>query len=529
MTTRHGHSRSSNYLHVIADNTTLSDVSLKYRYELAEIRKISYNLGLDDSRKNMFNRMSVKGRNIDKDIKLAMAHLHEKKMLQIKGEKLPEKYKYKSPENKIIQSEEIKDFIYERRSLIENLIPSFNVQYSTLPQVKDKKENIFDISEISSLNSYQSSIANDEIRRDSIDKRRKHIVINNEIINKAMKRSQKKQMSVVELYHLNDSPIKNRKVSNLDNNLDSPVKKALTRSSKILDRVEGENIQNISRRQAIDPMRVYNKRVSIDGNEDYIFDKVGWSVDRKSIDSKLVRIKTLNKRKKYGRIKPSPKKQSILNSNSLNCSVSDFILNSNSIDDLSNALMEGDLKKEDDFKVHLDENGGMTLIKNYLLTPRRRESITLENSAIRKSTLVTNGRVSLNQLVDEQEMSYEPSILKIKQVKSSFRSIEPSFRLDSKRLLSSVGKHVIDNSKINFESRIMEQKNILNLKHIREKNTDIINKFKSERLGKFITGVSENRNKMESIDQEIKKLIYNASQIYDKYDKKIQKNIKELY
>lgn len=528
MTTKHSPSRSSNYLHVIADNTTLSDVSLKLRYELTEIKKLSQNLGLDESKKNMFNRMSVKGRKIDKDIQLAMAHLHEKRMLQIKGEKLPDEYKFKSMEKKkIVHSEEIKEFISERRSVIENLIPNLKVKYSELPQIKDKKENIFDISEISSLSSYQSSFANnDSLRSNSKEKRRKPIIINDEIINKAMKKSPRKQMSVVELYHLNNSPVKNQKISNSLISLDSTLKNN-SRSSKILDKLEGDSIQNISRRHAMDPKRIYSKKASLDGNEDYIFDKAGWSIDRKSIDNKLVRIKVLNKRNKYGRIKPSPKRKSILSPNSLSCSVSDFIFSSNSIDDSSNVIE--DSRKEDDFKVHIDQNGGMTLVKNYLLTPKKREPITLENSAIRKSTLVTNGRVSLTQLIDEQEMSFEPSYLKIKPDKSSFRSLEPSIRLESKRLLSNVGKHVIENSKNNIDSRYDGQNLTSDIRQIKQKNIDIINKFKSERIGKFITGVSDTRNKMDSIEKEIKKLIYNASQIYDKYDKKIQKNIKELH
>ncbi len=227
MTAKHSHSRSSNYLHVIADNTTLSDVSLRLRYELAEIKKISQNLGLEENKKNMFNRISVKGRKIDKDIKLAMAHLHEKRMLQIKGEKLPDTYKYKSQEKKkIVHSEEIKEFIYERRSVIENLIPNFKVKYSELPQIKDKKENIFDISEISSLNSYQSSFANDESRRsNSKEKRRKPIIVSDELINKAMKKSPRKHMSVVDIFNLNTSPVKNRKISSSQISLDSSVKK----------------------------------------------------------------------------------------------------------------------------------------------------------------------------------------------------------------------------------------------------------------------------------------------------------------
>ena len=517
-------SKSVNHLHHIADKTILSDVSLKLRFEMAEMKKLSVNLGLEENKGNMFHRMSIKGRNMDRDIEVALTHLHKKKFLQLEGKDLPFEYQTR-PNVKVRESAEIKQFRDVKRSRLEDMIPNLSVEYSAIPQIREKKDNIFDISELSSLPSFDEPLTTKNEVPNSRQGRKESQILHdinksNAIFNE-FGVSPKKHLNVVELFHIEDSPMMKRK----DSNEMLAMNSAFARNSKLFKVSQGGH-----RRQAIDVKRVFSKKVSLDGNRDFVYDKVGWSVDPKSSDNNLIRIKTLNKRNQYGRIKASPKKQSILHPFSLDHSVSEFILNSASGDEFSNVeLLEH--KRDDDYKVYLDDKGGVTLIKNYLLTPRKRnESISFDNSAIRRSPVVTNmGRVNLTKLVDEEGQSYEQSYLKCRQDKPSMRSSVPGFRLDSRQHLSNVGNQVINNSRSLLETRLNQQTNLHEMKLIKEKNVDVVNKFKSQRIDRFVSEVTENRSKMNSIDTEIKRLIFNASQVYDKIDKKIQKNIKELY
>ena len=121
---------------LVRKESEYNEVSMKYRYELHQIQKVTEQAGLLKKKDNLFRRVSIVGRVIDPDIKLGMKLIHDKKVT-IVDDKIDEE------ENEEINADN------NKINHINSGHLDFKSNFDIMLAPKKIDEGIFDISDVS--------------------------------------------------------------------------------------------------------------------------------------------------------------------------------------------------------------------------------------------------------------------------------------------------------------------------------------------------------------------------------------------
>jgi hypothetical protein len=480
----------------------LNDVSIKYRYDLIKLSKISEKLGHNDKiqHENLFKRLGHKGHNIDKDIKLAMQHLHSiKKSKLIEGNNLTKKNDFKI----FNQSNNSNNF-----RTLNKTVERPKIEYIPLVNAR----TTYSDDEDDSNNDIEKEIESEEENNASASdvKNIKFATISNisANINKA-----KKQLKGVQIRLVNH----NKKFSVFSKNkLDF----------SIIEEEEDKSKPNLLQSPA----------------------------HRQSNSIVISRLDSIKKKKNiFGKKIKESKKKSILTPIGLNENeLRENTIQNNSIDysnvfnTLSNTktiTIDDNFPPEYD-KIKYENSGNVELIKNYLVPiPYNKTNIPVINFQDNSNTLNSNtrkhnrnktitGKVSLNQLLKDDELTqnetqnnlnknYKLVLVKSPSGEVVYTVVKNKSKTKRKNAAYSMGMlesnkiilPIINSPNTNTNNVDLE-KEYLNI--LKKKNLEKANKYRIDSDMKFQTEVEKGRQKMFSLEVEIVNTLDRAARKYDK-------------
>jgi hypothetical protein len=473
------------------------ELSMRLRQDLNELKKLSQNFGIKQTKKNIFHKIRGSAV-IDKDIAFAMSHLHNKKIMTFRGQDIP--YEYMTSKARPVKKSEYEDIINENRKRLTERIPQLTVEYHKVVHVKPKEDDIFDI-----------SLSSNESNHSIKSKRRKESV--------TFKPDTGNNINLLNDENINDketlpflkrSTIKAR--SSVMKNMSSSLKSISNFSKPV-------NLKGVPNLKIVH----HKKKFSLfNSNDDLQF--FNPLVNRKSIEARSIKLLSFDKRKIYGKIDRPNKKLSILGDTDIYSSVMSY--DSNTLNLNSPEKENEEIKKpvmlnnQDEFFIQLDDRGGMQIVKTYIITPKNANGkINKENKLAIKTH---KGNVDMKKLIDlNQSMS-----TKVVHNKSIFDSGMTRIFPSSRRIFN----NSINSSKNEekSEQQYIEEEIKLN-NELKQKNLQTLNKYKLNKNMKIVNEVEGNKKKLKSIDKEIKEVLSNASNLYEKINKKIQDKINAIY
>jgi hypothetical protein len=498
-------------------HSVLNDVALKYRFELHEIQKISEEVGLGKKNDNLFRRVSLGGRVLDQDIKYGMKLLHEKRATNTNGiiseedqeEKhlsnrqldLPilntDKLNFKSDINKYNLAQNGKDRgIFDISDISENSIES-DEDFSVLDQ--EEKLNIKKKIEIKipihkkRFSLFCKSNTDDDIneeikqRKESLDKRKKELGR----LNKSPRRVSifKEQP---ELIKLNEIPVSNKV------NIDEQYEKICFGSGKF------ELIKNY----LINPNEKIINKTIIPHSE----------VERSEISPRtkfLINIENQNSEKENQENTNKMNTITILSNENLKCAGNNTTLENCEIS---------------------NRNKKSCILNSSYNTNSRSPNLSYRFS-LKDIFQFDNNKKKINASKTKKEEGFKMALIRSKKGEIIYTMVRNKNENDKTRrnavqnmdqrttakVDKAIGKLPLasESQKLDLEHKELQKIKDLNFKRIEN--------FKHQKNVNFSLEVEKNKQKLKTIGEKMNKILFDASKIYDKIEKKIKKNIEKKY
>jgi hypothetical protein len=492
-----------NPINEINDKLYLNNVSLKFRYEQMELNKIAEKLNPGRTKKHKFKRSSHIGHNLDKDIMEANSLLNLKKRKRIlEGKDL--QIQNNNQDNSI---DTFGNYNLETDYQLKN-INTVDIPIPRLPTIINQKET-------SSNYLTFSNLSLDDENESENNKNNKH----------------------AESFIQNDKSFEHkRERASLSSFNNSPLK--------------GVNIKLVNHKRNFS----LHFKNPLDVDKDIITTRPSLLDSPSRRDETLKTLKKLNsieKKKVFGKLKDHPKRDSIIQKNSIDDRET---LNSNisqaTTFEISPLQNENDDDKYGEYeKVNYDNT--IHLVKKFLIPPNTRRNrnkvsniLAYQSNSKHSKNIIANGHISLSQLYskldDEDDTSRSRSKL-IKYSKYSFirssdgqiiyalkRNVSKHDNITGRRNagLNFENKYANSLPKINTNKSIEKPKDIILLEKLRTKNQEKQKEYSLNNKVSFEKDIQKSKSRLDEINIQIKSMLAKASKDYTRrLDKIIQKKL----
>jgi hypothetical protein len=456
----------------------INEVSLKYRYDLMEIKKMNKPGSAEKNEKNLFDRMTVVNTlNIDRDIEKNSRELAARKQAKLRNLSLAN----------------ITEIQKRKSSVTEDV-------KTNAPEYLSPLENINDLSNIN-----------------------KTILNESHWTQSSYKKKQTIRKSAT--FKLDQSPLSILKCERLPSSNHRPI--TSPKSKKV------EFVNPLQKRRKFSTY--FNS--SIFGIDDMLNNinhgSLLYSVNKKEMVDQFTKIHSREKKKKYGRLKHHHKRGAVFQMNSANNSpnISAFSILDNEFNE-DKIYNSGKFEEEYD-QIKYDNNGSIQLIKNYLVPPelRKAKKIQTENMIL-SNPMKTRGRNGKSQIALSRIFSKEDSPHKnIKfSISSSKNVIYALMRSDQNggskngsRRSSQIKLPQIHQTHKHIEAQKEEEEARLErINAIKNRNREQVEQNKERIKDKFAKGIFGQKTKMNRIDSQIKNILQSAAMnvINDNLNKK---------
>ena len=523
--------------HLKRGNNVLDKVSMKYRYELHEMEKITEDAGIGKKKKdNLFRRVSIIGTLIDPDIKYGMHLLQERK--------LHPTIERKESEGKITGNA-VPDFNYDLYTYKPNV-----ETYNLAPRGND---GMFDISELSS-----SSSENSEKFQECFDDEEKKKLKKVDLkipIHKRRFSVYTKGMNNLLIDESKESEILRNKRESLEKRKKQlgRVKKTQRRSYIQLKESEGIQLIKIPEFHLEEKIEEYD-RIKI-GSDGFELIKNYLTTPKKEKNRKATKLYSESENDNMLSNENSPRSKIMMANVKPSLTYEDEIRNTpadlNSF--ASENIKNGIIKNDKNFREIPNFNNIYTNKKNTIsLTTSNAKKIVSSYHEPSKSSNFAQ-KITLNGLLlgeegevvttegrgisEKENKGFNLALIKSNNGENNYTMVRKNnnskarrcaikpFDIKAKNKIDKVFGKLPDITNYQrlaeFERKEIEKIRFLNNKKVQT--------FISEKRKKFGIEVDVNKTKLKSVGEKINKILFDALKIYDKIDKKVKKNIERKY